>query len=85
MLLLRRPRVALGSRAARALCTPASAHLAVLQLYRLQPAPVPPGMQPRLLFADGQARSAALALALTLDLTLTPFTVSLAMRILPWP
>ena len=58
MLLLRRPGAALGSRAARALCTPASAHLAVLQLYRLQPAPVPPGVQPRLLFADGQARSA---------------------------
>ena len=57
MLLLRRPRAAVGSWA-RALCTPASAHLAVLQLYRLQPAPVPPGLQPRLLFADGQARSA---------------------------
>ena len=59
MLLLRRPRAALGSRA-RALCTPASAHLAVLQLYRLQPATVPPGLQPRLLFADGQAISSSL-------------------------
>ena len=57
MLLLRRPRAALGSRA-RALCAAAGAHLAVLQLYRLQPAPMPPGVQPRLLLADGQALSA---------------------------
>ena len=55
MLLLRRPRAALGS---RALCAAAGAHIAVLQLYRLQPAPMPPGVQPRLLLADGQALSA---------------------------
>ena len=54
---LRRPGGALTSRV-RMLCTPGSAHLAVMQVYRLQPAPVPPGLQPRLLFPEGQAHSA---------------------------
>ena len=52
----RQLRTLLRSTRPRTLCS--GAHLAVLHVYRLQPATVQPGTQPRLLFPEGRPRSA---------------------------